>query len=91
MTTSSSNLILAGTVKDRIDRGRVFTIEWTDGSLTKQYWSHIFGAFSKRRQRLVAGDYALAVTDEARMIYLPGKVTDNNGNKIVMEFFNKTK
>ena len=33
----------------------------------------------------MAGDYALAVADEARMIYLPGKVTGNNGNKVVME------
>ena len=84
-------LSLTGTVKERLDRGREFTIEWPEEKECKQHWRHIFGAFSKRRQRLVAGDFVLAVADEARMIYLPGKVTGNNGTKIAVEFCNKVK
>ena len=81
--------MIIGAVRKRVGNGRQYMIEWSDGQLSIQNASCIFGAFNKRHS-LALGDKVLSISEAVHLMYLPGSVTGTNGDKLVIEFCDKT-
>ncbi|CAH1777455.1 unnamed protein product [Owenia fusiformis] len=79
-----------GSIREKIGNNRQYVIEWSDGSLSVQSATFIFGAITKRHP-LAIGDRVLAIADESQLLYLPGWITDSDGEKLTVKFANKQK
>ena len=83
-------MFLLGAVRERIGNGRQYVIEWSDGQLSIQTSTHIFGPFT-RRHPVSAGDYVLAIAHLEALEYLPGRVADNTDGRLTVEFCDGSK
>ncbi|KAM9320011.1 von Willebrand factor A domain-containing protein 3B [Gastrophryne carolinensis] len=72
-------------VLKRADDGNLYIITWSDGKTTVQGIEWIFGKFSPPHS-LAVGDYVLTLADPATMTFLPGVITDVNGEKLQIHF-----
>ena len=69
--------------------GREYVIEWSDKKLQVQNSAMIFGAFT-RRHRLAVGDHILAIANPVSLVYLPGLITGNAGEKLIVKLCDGT-
>ncbi|XP_076807901.1 von Willebrand factor A domain-containing protein 3B-like isoform X2 [Clavelina lepadiformis] len=72
----------------KIGTGHEYALQWADGSTSVQQLSCIFGKYTKQRPKNI-GDFVLAIHDVENLIYLPGRVMAENGDKLVVNFCNK--
>jgi len=79
---------MLGTVKERVDTGHRYSIEWSDGSLNKQKEEHLFGAFNRRNKH--RRDYYVLAMDDSDEIYKPAKTISilNDQKRLEVEFIN---
>ncbi|RNA04253.1 von Willebrand factor A domain-containing 3B, partial [Brachionus plicatilis] len=72
-----------GKVVRKVDMGRKYEMEWSDGTESIQNANHMFGKFT-RKQTKHNLDYVLAPKGN---VYLPGRITARRGNQFIVRYF----
>jgi hypothetical protein len=81
-----TNVYELGRIKNRVGKGRQFTIEWSNGKQSIQNANHFFGRYNNKMhkntkletsQMIMINDYVLAPKET---IFLPGRVIAINLN-----------
>lgn len=78
-------------VKEQLDTGKEYRIEWANGKTATQMSCFMFGAFTKKHP-LAIGDHVLAVANQKSLTYLPGRIikSTNKRTTLQVDFCNGT-